>query len=129
MKRALIVEDCVSDLRQASALLKKYGVEEAEAITRVDKALLRLQEVVENKRPAPDLIVLDLNFNLESGFEVLRFMKSHQQLKDIRVVVWTVMGETQQQICRFFGADVVPKSEGIAALSRTIEGFSATAAE
>jgi len=129
VKRALIVEDCVSDLRQASALLKKYGVEEAEAITRVDKALLRLQEVVEDKRPAPDLIVLDLNFNLESGFEVLRFMKSHQQLNAVRVVVWTVMGETQQQICRYFGAEVVPKSEGIAALSRTIEGFSATAAE
>ena len=119
----------MSDLRQASALLKKYGVEEAEAITRVDKALLRLQEVVEDKRPAPDLIVLDLNFNLESGFEVLRFMKSHQQLNAVRVVVWTVMGETQQQICRYFGAEVVPKSEGIAALSRTIEGFSATAAE
>lgn len=118
----------MSDLRQASALLKKFGVDEAEAVTRVDKALLRLQEVIENKRPAPDLIILDLNFNLESGFEVLRFVKSHQQLNSIRVVVWTVMGETQQQISRFFGAEVVPKSEGVAALARTIEGLGTAAA-
>jgi CheY-like chemotaxis protein len=113
MSRVLIVEDDTSDLRQSAAILKKLRFEEVDAVNNVPAAVLRLQDALDKKRPAPDLVLLDLSFTRESGFEVLRFWKSHRdRLKNTRIVVWTVMGETEQQLCRYFGVDVVPKWAG-----------------
>lgn len=113
MSRVLIVEDNTSDLRQSAAILKKLRFEEVDAVSNVPAALLRLQDALDHKKPAPDLVLLDLAFTGESGFEVLRFWKSNQnRLKNTRIVVWTVMGETEQQLCHYFGVDVVPKWAG-----------------
>ncbi len=107
MRRVLIVEDTPSDARQSIAVVKKLGAQEVTALNNIASALLLLQDIVEGKEQAPDLILLDLSFPRESGFEVLRFWKSNPKLKAIRVVVWTVMGETEQKLCNFFGVDRV----------------------
>lgn len=113
MSRVLIVEDNTSDLRQSAAILKKLRFEEVDAVNNVPAALLRLQDALDKERPAPDLVLLDLSFTRESGFEVLRLWKSNRdRLKNTRIVVWTAMGETEQQLCRYFGVDVVPKWAG-----------------
>jgi CheY-like chemotaxis protein len=124
MRRVLIVEDNTSDLRQSSAILRKLHFEEVDAVNNVPAALLQLQDALEKKRPAPDLVLLDLSFTGESGFEVLRFWKSHQgRLKETRIVVWTVMGETEQQLCRYFGVDVVPKWAGPKELEAVLRDY------
>jgi CheY-like chemotaxis protein len=124
MSRALIVEDTNSDLRQSAAILKKLGFKEIDAVHDVPRALVILQDGVDGRTPLPSLILLDLSFTQESGFEILRYWKSNKDsMKDTRVVVWTVMGETEQQLCQYFGVDVVSKADGPGELERVLREY------
>jgi CheY-like chemotaxis protein len=62
--RVLIVEDNPVDTTKCIALFKKLGAAEIEAVPTVAAALVHLEDVLDNKRPAPELIVLDLSFPL-----------------------------------------------------------------
>jgi CheY-like chemotaxis protein len=124
MRRVLIVEDTPSDVRQSSAVVKKLGAEDVVAINNIAAAMLFLQEVAEGTKEAPDLILLDLSFPRESGFEVLRYWKSNAKIHGIHVVVWTVMGETEKKLCQFFGVDdIVPKWAGPKELEAALKNF------
>lgn len=125
MQRVLIVEDMPSDVRQSTAVVKKLGAEEVIAFNNIAAAMLFLQDVAEGTKEAPDLILLDLSFPRESGFEVLRYWKSNPKLHEIHVVVWTIMGETEKKLCQFFGVDdVVPKWAGPKELEAALKTFS-----
>ena len=113
MSRILIIEDNASDIRLSADVLKKLNVTDVAVVNNVPRAILRLQDVAEGKKRGPELVILDLSFTRESGFEVLRYWKTNRdRLKDTNIVVWTAMGETEQQLCRYFGVDVVPKWTG-----------------
>ncbi|HEX5434198.1 MAG TPA: response regulator [Candidatus Angelobacter sp.] len=121
---ALIVEDNNADLAQSAAILKKLQFDTVEATNTVADAIMHLLDAMDGKRPAPDLILLDLSFTRESGFEVLRHWKSNRaHLKNTRIIVWTVMGETEQQLCRYFGVDVVPKWAGPLELENALREY------
>jgi CheY-like chemotaxis protein len=122
MPNVLVVEDDLTDLGTASNLLTELGVEKIESATTVGAALNYLEDVAERKRSAPALIVLDLSFGYESGFEVLRRWKSDAQLKAIKIVVWTQMGEREQELCKLFGLEyVVSKWDSIMELRTAFE--------
>lgn len=122
MQNALVVEDNAADLRQAVSLLTGMGFGKVESAATVAAALHYLEDVAERKCPAPDLILLDLAFGYESGFEVLRRWKSDARLKRIKVVVWTQMGEREQELCRLFGLEhVVPKWKSIEELQTAMQ--------
>jgi CheY-like chemotaxis protein len=124
MRRVLIVEDTPSDVRQSTAVVKKLGADDVIALNNIAAAILFLQDVVEGTKPAPDLILLDLSFPRESGFEVLRYWKSNPRVHDIKVVVWTVMGDTEKKLCEFFGVEhVVPKWAGPKELEAALKTF------
>lgn len=124
MSRILIIEDNTTDLRMSSSVLKKMNVTEVDAVNNVPGALMLLQDVVDGKKPAPELVLLDLSFTRESGFEVLRYWKTNRdRLKDTNIVVWTAMGETEQQLCRYFGVDVVPKWTGPGELEKVLRKY------
>lgn len=124
MHRVLIVEDTPSDARQSAAVVKKLGAEDIIAQNNIAAAILFLQDVVEGTKKPPDLILLDLSFPRESGFEVLRFWKSNAKLNEIPVVVWTVMGDTEKKLCEFFGVEhVVPKWAGPKELEAALRTF------
>jgi CheY-like chemotaxis protein len=125
MGRVLIVEDNITDIRSAAVVLNRLGVPDAdvEAVRSVATAIVRLQDAVDGLRPPPYLVLLDLDFACESGFEVLRFWKSHQQLKETRIVVWTSMGAMQLELCHFFGVDVVQKATGIKELDESLRRY------
>ena len=122
-RRVLIVEDDISDMRSAAAALKKLGVSGVDAVNNVGSAIVRLQDAVDGLRPAPYLVLLDLDFARESGFEVLRFWKSHKGLKDMRIMVWTSMGDTQVELSSFFGVDVVRKGPGAKELDLALQKY------
>jgi DNA-binding response OmpR family regulator len=124
--RVLLVEDDPVDATQCIALLKKYGATDIETVHTVAAALLRFDDVIDGSRPAPDLVVLDLGFPMESGFEVLRRWRAHPKLHDIRIIVWTGMGETEQRLSEYFGVEkVVPKWAGPKELEQAVKAFAA----
>jgi len=109
----LVVEDNVSDLTSCVEILKKLGVGEINAASNVPAALLRLQDVNDGKLPPPDLIILDLAFPTESGFEVLRFRKMYPKLRSTPIIVWTGLSQNAEQLCEIFDVRrVVPKHAG-----------------
>jgi CheY-like chemotaxis protein len=110
MPTVLIVEDDPADLCQATTVLRGLGFEQIEPATAASAAVCYLDDVAERKRTPPSLIVLDLALGYESGFEVLRRWKSDARLRAIQIVVWTGMGEREQELCRLFGLKyVIPK--------------------
>lgn len=117
----LVVEDRVADLNACISVLQKMGVGQLDAISNVRAALLRLEEINEGKLARPDLIILDLNFSTDSGFEVLRYWKSNPPLRSIPVIIWTGLGGSEQELCRAFGVHrVVPKWAGTRELQEAI---------
>ncbi len=126
MKRLLIVEDQSADLRVAVDVVRSLGVSFVEARTSITAAKVYLEAALNGKEPLPDLIIVDLDLGYESGFELLRFWHGNPKLSAIRLIVWTVMGEEQREICRLFKVSaIVSKSEGAIALKRTIEPLAA----
>jgi len=122
--RVLIIEDTPADTRQSTAVVKKLGAQDVTALNNIASAILFLQDVVEGTKEAPDLILLDLSFPRESGFEVLRFWKSNPKLEPIHIVVWTIMGDTERKLCKFFGVEhVVPKWAGPKELESVLSTF------
>lgn len=119
LSHVLVIEDNPSDIREVSRILHDLGVQNIQTFARISSAVDYLRDVVEGRRNAPDLVVLDLNFEEESGFEVLRFWRSTPQLKGLHIVVWTVMGELEKKIASLFGVEkVMDKSTGSAELYR-----------
>lgn len=109
----LVVEDSVADLNACVSVLQKMGIAQLDAISNVPAAMLRMEEINQGRLGKPDLIILDLNFSADSGFEVLRYWKSNSQLRSIPVIVWTGLGDPEQELCRVFGVHrVVPKWAG-----------------
>ncbi|MGA9673449.1 MAG: hypothetical protein WBQ94_29935, partial [Terracidiphilus sp.] len=63
--------------------------------------------------PFPDGIVLDLNLGYESGYELLRFWHRTPELSKIPVIVWSVLGDEQREMCKLFNVKhFVAKWEG-----------------
>lgn len=122
LQRVLIVEDHASDLRIAADLATELGAVEVEARTSASAAQLFLQSALDGDTPMPDMLVVDLDLGYESGFELLRFWHSHPGLAKVPLIVWTGLGEEQQEICRLFKVDaIVLKTEGLAALKQAME--------
>lgn len=99
----VIIEDTRKDVQRAAQVLQKAGVSNPAVFTFIPAALMFLEDVVSGARSCPDLMILDLDFGSESGFEVLRFYKAHPELQQCHVIVWTVMGDREQELCRLFG--------------------------
>jgi CheY-like chemotaxis protein len=124
MLRVLIVEDNAEQIYVATSILMKMGVDNVNAITSVAFALEYLQDITEGKRTPPDLVVLDLEFGKESGFEVLRYWKSAPALKSVRIVVWTIMGKLERKMASLFGVEqVVDKADGVKALEQVLRSL------
>jgi CheY-like chemotaxis protein len=128
MKRLLIVEDQSADLRVAVDVVKSLGVSFIEARTSTTAAKAYLEDGLDGNHPLPDLIILDLDLGYESGFELLRFWHGNPKLSNIRLIVWTVMGDEQREICRMFKVNaIVSKTEGVVGLKQVIEPLAAAA--
>jgi CheY-like chemotaxis protein len=122
MKRLLIVEDQSADLRVAVDVVKALGISFIETRTSITAAKAFLEAALEGEHPLPDLIVVDLDLGYESGFELMRFWHGNPKLASVHLIVWTVMGEEQREICQMFKVNaIVSKVEGAAALRRAIE--------
>jgi CheY-like chemotaxis protein len=122
VERVLIVEDQSSDARVAADLVASLCAANVEARTSASAAKAYLQSALDGKASLPDVLIVDLDLGYESGFELLRFWHGSPDLAKVRLIVWTCMGEEQQEICRLFKVSaIVSKSEGVTALKRALE--------
>lgn len=124
MQRILIVEDSAKDMQRATTLLKKLGAEDVQATPSVAFALKYLRDAVDTGKEIPRVLVLDLEFSQESGFEVLRYWKATPRLKQTSIIVWTHMGELEKKMSELFGvSQVVDKKLGISELEKALKGI------
>lgn len=117
----LVIENSPLDVTRAVRILKNLKLDQPVILTSVAKALMYLEDVVAGEKQCPEVIILDLEFGAESGFEVLRFRKTHPRLQQCQVVVWTIMGEREKELCRLFGlTHIISKQDGDAALESAL---------
>jgi len=85
----LLVEDNPGDVRLTQEALRETGVATNLTVARDGQEALRLlcRAREAGGQSMPDLVLLDLNLPKLSGHEVLKRMKSHDELKSIPVVV------------------------------------------
>ena len=73
----LIVEDTAEDIRTCVGILEKIAPKSSiEVLSAIPRALDFLEDVKAARRPAPRLVILDLDFGQDSGFEFLRAWRS-----------------------------------------------------
>jgi CheY-like chemotaxis protein len=126
MPKVLVIEDTPADIARAGKVLDATGASDVIVKSDGQSACHYLESLMERNEGLPGLILLDLELSRGSGFEVLRMWHSRPDFKKkTRIVVWTVMGETEQKICGHFGVDaIVPKWAGLDALENAIREHS-----
>jgi CheY-like chemotaxis protein len=121
MSRILVVEDQPSDLQVAAQTALTAGIAEVEARSTPQAAVSYLEKGLRGEVPLPNAIVLDLDLGYESGYELLRYWHSTPELKTIPLLVWTILGEEQREICNLFKVtDYVSKWEGAPAFREAL---------
>ena len=122
MTRLLVVENEPKDLKLAAETARQAGISDVEARTNVHAARSFLEKGLRGEASLPDGIVLDLDMGYESGYELLRLWHSTPRLASIPVLVWSVLGSEQRDICELFKVNAfVSKGEGPAALREALE--------
>lgn len=120
MKRLLLVEDQIKDLKNAAEVAESLGIENVETCRTVNAALSFLERGIRGESPLPDGIILDLDLGLESGFELLRLWHGTPQLAKIPVMIWSIV-EEQREVCQLFKVDsFVSKWDGMAAFREAL---------
>lgn len=124
LSRLLVVENEPKDAKLAAEAGRLAGFTEIEARTTPQSARAYLEDRLEQEGVLPDGIVLDLDFGIESGYELLRFWHSTPKLRGVPVVVWSVMGEEQRKMCDLFKVrQFVGKWEGNDALQQALQSI------
>jgi CheY-like chemotaxis protein len=128
MRRLLVVEDQPNDLRMATEAARSVGITDLEARSSAMAARVFLEKGLEGEHTLPDAIILDLDLGYESGFELMRLWHSKPQLAGIPLIVWTVLGEEQREICRLFKVTAfVSKQDGLMQLKEALGGLARSA--
>lgn len=86
MPKVLIIEDDKFLLKLYSEKLQREGYSVIGATTGEEG----LEKTLAEK---PDLIILDLILPRKSGFEVLKEIKANPQIKDIPIVILSILGQ------------------------------------
>src|SRR6202034_3403737 len=89
------------------------GIAEVECRTSIRSARDYLDGGLRGERDLPDGIVLDLNLGYESGYELLRYWHRTPELAKIPIIVWSILGDEQREMCKLFKVNTfVGKWEG-----------------
>ena len=91
MKRVLVVDDSATMRRMIMASLRGVGD------VSFEQAVSGLEAIERVTITAVDLVVLDLNMPDVHGLEVLRFMRGHESLRNVPVIVLTTRGDEQSR--------------------------------
>ena len=93
--RVLVVDDDASIRQLVSTVLDVERGWEVETAEDGESALARLDDA---DQPSPDVVVLDVMMPGMDGFEVLRWLRSHEWLYDTPVVMLTARFQPEDQV-------------------------------
>jgi CheY-like chemotaxis protein len=85
----LLVEDNEGDILLTSEAFEESKIVNEINVIRNGEEAIRYFEALNNKRPHPDLVLLDINLPKKSGHEVLMYIKTHEKFKHIPVLMLT----------------------------------------
>lgn len=80
MNYVLVVDDCTTDLKIISYILKASGLHVDVAVDGI-KALARLQQQI------PDLVVTDIEMPQMNGYELCRWCKDNPATQNVPIVI------------------------------------------
>lgn len=126
----LILDDNPKDIRVATDLGRRAGFSPIHTQTSSSVATASFANAIEDGEHLPDALVVDLDLGLESGFELLRFCHKNRLMPRMRVVVWSVMGDRERNVCQLFGVEEFVSKHGgpnelLAVLTRICSGNAA----
>lgn len=125
VKLLLVVEDQPDDILLAAQTAKSIGIPQVEARTSIQAARNYLEGGLTGQNPLPDGIVLDLDLGYDSGYELLRYWHSTPALSGIPVIVWSILGDNQREMCRLFKVSrFIAKWEGTEAFREALASLS-----
>jgi len=102
----------------------RNGFSSAIKTASADEARALLVAAQTENRNLPDAILLDLDLGSENGFDFLRARYETPRWMEIPLVVWTKLGDHNEQICGIFKVQAyVPKSKGEPGLSEALENI------
>jgi len=120
----LVVENEPKDMKNAADSARAAGFTEVEGKTTPYAARVYLEDRLANGPTLPDGILLDLDFGYESGYELLLFWHSNPKLRTIPLIVWSILGEEQREMCSLFKVkQFVGKWEGTDVLQDALKGM------
>jgi len=104
IKRILVVDDDVMNLKMAEVILKQGGY----AVYTVESGLDCLNFIRNNR---PDLILLDIEMPIMNGIKTLEKIKSNEDYADIPVILLTAVAnsETVVEVGKLGAVDYVKK--------------------
>jgi CheY-like chemotaxis protein len=86
----LVVEDSSAQCELLSQALAQHRCEEAIHIEHgIAPALTYLNQQLEDHAPLPRLILVDLKLKTGSGLDIVRYIRNHERLQRVPVVVLT----------------------------------------
>ena len=116
-RSALIVENDTVDMSVAANVARSIGINTVLVYNTASKAQFFLEQCLREECAMPDFIVLDLDLEHESGFDLVRFRRTHPKLMSVPLVVWSVLGDHYRELCDIFKVTAfIPKWQGKEAL-------------
>jgi CheY-like chemotaxis protein len=124
----LFVEDNGADIAMAASSLSRLGARNSRVVDTAGKAMDFLRRVESGEQAAPEAVIVDLILRDSAGQDVIGSMRGRQALKQIPVLVWTVVeDEIQHKICLALGArEVLVKSRRAQELQEAVLRLRAT---
>ena len=119
--RLLILENDQLDLARAAEVGQSIGLNLIDAYTTLSSARNQLDKGLAGEVSLPDIILLDLDLQHESGYDLLRYWRQNERLRKIPLLVWSGLGDHHKEICEVFKATgFVGKWEGKDALRQSL---------
>ena len=115
----LLVDDDPDDLMLLKEAVHSVDNSVRFAEARDGIAALNYLKDIKNPDLLPGLIVLDINMPVLNGRELLAIIKSENQLKRLKVIVFTTSSYPGDvEYCRQFGVDLITKPFGMDELAK-----------
>jgi len=100
--KLLIVENDPKDARMAADTAESVGFDQVEAKASVESARAYLERALEGSEALPNGIILDLDLEYESGYELLRYWHKTPRLREIPLIGWSILGQEHAEMCKLF---------------------------